>query len=345
MLSNVRNFFLTFVISLIIFGIIAFFVVGLVLDSINVSVSSVDTSPIVQGSDNYIESDNDNRDKQAELDGNSFNMLFLGLDYAPALFYDEYNPKTASELVKYDTDKTAGKNASDGEYRRVSADTILLVCVSKENKEFAFSAISPNTLITRGSETKCLGDIFEDEGLDKFISALEGLCGITVDRYALVDLENFANVIDIIEGVDFNVPCNMQYDDYNGNLHINIKAGYQHLDGKKSLEMLRFNKYEDTSGSRLKTTMAFARAVMTKMTDTRYITKAAALFREAQSMIVTDFTAADLSSNLDLIFSYPNFDALSIELPGAYSTIDGKLCFIPNVNGCISTLAPYQRQK
>ncbi len=132
MLSNVRNFFLTFVISLIIFGIIAFFVVGLVLDSINVSVSGVDTSPIVHGSDNYIESTIP--DKQAELDGISFNMLFLGLDYAPALFYDEYNPKTASELVKYNTDKTAGEGVNDGEYRRVSADTILLVCVSKENK-------------------------------------------------------------------------------------------------------------------------------------------------------------------------------------------------------------------
>ena len=73
LLSNVRNFFLTFVISLIIFGIIAFFVVGLVLDSINVSVSGVDTSPIVHGSDNYIESTIP--DKQAELDGISFNML------------------------------------------------------------------------------------------------------------------------------------------------------------------------------------------------------------------------------------------------------------------------------
>jgi len=338
---GIRNFFLTFIISLIIFGIIAFFVVNMILGSLGVSAGiGENPDPVQTGGEDYVDKGNDARE---DLDGNSFNMLFVGLDYAPAIFYDYYDPDTVSGLVEYPSGKLPGGLVMDGEFRRVSADTILLVCVSKERKEFAFTAISPGTIVKRGNDTKCLSDVFEDEGVESFVDTVHSLVGVSIDRYALVSLTEFPKLIDMIEGVDFNVPCNMVYDDNKGGLHINITEGPQTLDGKTALEMLRFDKYEGTQNSRIKTTVSFVRAVMKKMTDPKYITKAAALFREASSMIVTDFTAADLSLNLDLIFSYPDFESVSLELPGTYSTIDGRLCFIPNANGCLNLLAPYKR--
>lgn len=345
MLAGFRNFILTFVISLVIFGLIAFFVVNWALGVLGVSsgISGIgdNPNPVDTGVDDYIE--DEGNVALDELDGNSFNMLFVGLDYAPELFYDYYDPDTVSGLAGYDPDATSGELVTDGEYRRVSADTILLVCVSKERKEFAFTAISPGTIISRDGETKCLSDVFEDEGIDSFIDTVHTLVGLPIDRYAIVSLSEFPGVIDIIDGVDFNVPCDMVYDDNKGALHINIKEGLQHLDGEKALQVLRFDKYENTSDSRLKTTINFACAVMKKMTDRKYFTVSLAIFKEAEKMIVTDFTAADLSANHDLIFSYPNFTPVSLELPGTYSTIDGRLCFIPNTNACLNMLAPYKR--
>ncbi len=345
MLAGLRNFLLTFIISLVIFGIIAFFVVNMIMDSIGVgSFIGRNNDPVQTGGEDYVDTPSGN-EALIELDGNSFNMLFVGLDYAPDIFYDYYDPDTVSSLVDFDSGKIPGELVTDGEYRAVSADTILLVCVSKERKEFAFTAISPGTIIKRENENVCLSDVFESEGIDSFIESVHSLVGVPIDRYAFVSLYEFPDLIDIIEGVDFNVPCDMKYDDYKGALHIDFKEGVQHLDGEKALQVLRFNKYEGTVNSRLKTTVSFARAVMNKMTDPKYITKAAALFREAEKMIITDFTAADLSSNLDLIFSYPNFEPVSIELPGTYSTIDGRLCFIPNENACRSVMMPYKRVK
>lgn len=345
MLAGLKNFLLTFIISLVIFGIIAFFVVNMIMDSIGVG-SFIDgnNDPVQTGGEDYVDTPKGN-EALLELDGNSFNMLFVGLDYAPDIFYDYYDPDTVSSLVNFDSGKIAGELVTDGEYRAVSADTILLVCVSKEREEFAFTAISPGTIIKRQNENVCLSDIFESEGTRSFIESVHSLVGVPIDRYAFVSLYEFPSLIDIIEGVDFNVPCDMKYDDYKGGLHINIKEGIQHLDGEKALQVLRFNKYEGTVNSRLKTTVSFARAVMNKMTDPKYITKAAALFREAEKMIITDFTASDLSSNLDLIFSYPTFEPVNIELPGTYSTIDGRLCFIPNENACLNVMMPYKRTK
>ncbi len=344
MLAGFRNFILTFLIFLLIFGLVAFFIVNWALGAMGVSTGIGNPDPIETGVDDYIP--NHGGEALDQLDGKSFNMLFVGLDYAPELFYDYYDPNTVSGLPSYNGGAVAGELVTNGEYRRVSADTILLVCVSKERKEFAFTAISPGTIVNRGNETKCLSDIYEDEGKDKFIEAINALVEIPIDRYAFVSLDKFPDLINIIGGVDFNVPCNMVYDDNKGGLHINISEGMQHLDGEKALQVIRFNKYEDTTNSRLKTTVNFVRAVMSKMTDSKYmyIKKAGAIFKEAEKMIVTDFTAADLNSNLDLIFSYPSFTPVTFELPGTYSTIDGRLCFIPNAVACKNTLAPYRRQ-
>lgn len=337
MLSNIKNFFLTFIISLIIFGVIAFLVINMLLGDLGTG-QGLDQN----GNDDFVDNGNNNN-PLVELDGNSFNMLFIGLDYAPGLFYKYYDPTTVSGLADYKTNEIPGELVTDGSYRRISADAILLVCVSKEREEFAFTSISPGTLIERSGTTKCLSDIYEDEGLFSFIDTVRDLVGLPIDRYAVLSLQTFPEIIDELGGVTFNVPCDMKYDDNKGALHINITAGRQTLDGKTALEVLRFNSYEDTNSSRAKTTIDFAKSLMKKMTVTLYKTKAVGILKNIESMIVTNFTASDLNSNLDLIFSYPDFDTVTLELPGKYSTIDGRLCFIPNMNACRNTLAAYKR--
>lgn len=65
------------------------------------------------------------------------------------------------------------------------------------------------------------------------------LC-IQIDGYALINLEGFRNVIDIIGGVQINVPYDMEYDDPEQDLYIDLKAGEQVLDGAKAEMFVRF---------------------------------------------------------------------------------------------------------
>lgn len=344
MLAGFRNFLLTFIISLIIFSIIAFFVVNMVLDSIGVStgIGGNNQDPVQTGGEEYVE--DTGNDAQENLNGSSFNMLFVGLDYAE-IFYDFYDPDTVENLKQSEDGKIPGELVTDGKYRRVSADTILLMCISKERKEFVFTSIPPGTRISREDETKNLSDIYEDEGRESFIDTIHALVGVPIDRYAFISMDKFPDVIDNLfsDGIEFNVPCDMVYDDYKGGLHIDIKAGVQNLDGDRVLQVLRFNKYEDTVNSRLKTTVAVVREIMEELLIKFYMPKASGIYDDIEDALVTDFLPSDLNANLDLIFSYPNFTPVMLELPGRYTTIDEKLCFIPDEKGCLNTLAPYKR--
>ena len=51
--------------------------------------------------------------------------------------------------------------------------------------------------------------------------------------------------MDAIGGVTFNVPIDMKYDDPTQNLHIDLKAGEQLIDGDKAEQLLRFRHNND----------------------------------------------------------------------------------------------------
>ena len=67
----------------------------------------------------------------------------------------------------------------------------------------------------------------------------EALC-IHIDEYVLIDTDGFRHVIDAIGGVDYEVPRDMFYEDPAQDLYIDLKAGYQHLNGSQCEQLIRY---------------------------------------------------------------------------------------------------------
>ena len=99
--------------------------------------------------------------------------------------------------------------------------------------------------------------------------------GIPIDYYIHVDLQGFIALVDELDGVDIEVPLDMNYDDPTQNLHIHLNAGLQDIDGDKAMQLLRWRKNSDAYGNvyggypngdlgRIETQQAFLKAVIEK---------------------------------------------------------------------------------
>ena len=77
------------------------------------------------------------------------------------------------------------------------------------------------------------------EGLAKYLETT--LC-IKIDFYASIDLAAFRNIVDIIDGVPMYVPRDMEYEDPEQDLYINLKEGFQTLNGEQAEQFVRFRK-------------------------------------------------------------------------------------------------------
>ncbi|WP_425146269.1 LCP family protein [Deinococcus sp.] len=77
-------------------------------------------------------------------------------------------------------------------------------------------------------------------GAQMLVGAVQKLTGLHVDSYALLSLNALRDLTEAAGGVTLTVPEDMKYDDAAGKLHIDLRAGRQHLSGQQVEGFLRF---------------------------------------------------------------------------------------------------------
>jgi anionic cell wall polymer biosynthesis LytR-Cps2A-Psr (LCP) family protein len=71
------------------------------------------------------------------------------------------------------------------------------------------------------------------------------LPGVKIDRVVVLDFNAFAGMVDMVGGVELNVPRRMYYKDEAGGLYIDLKPGRQVLDGSSAVGFVRYRKGDD----------------------------------------------------------------------------------------------------
>lgn len=83
---------------------------------------------------------------------------------------------------------------------------------------------------------------------EKTLEAVNELTGLDIKYYVVVKTEALVKLVDAIGGVTFNVPIDMKYDDPTQDLHIDLKAGEQVLNGDKAEQLLRWRHSNNIKG-------------------------------------------------------------------------------------------------
>ena len=77
------------------------------------------------------------------------------------------------------------------------------------------------------------------------VKSIEDITGVEINNYIIIDTDALVQVVDAIGGVEFDVPIDMKYDDTTQDLHIDLKAGYQKLNGQQAEWLVRFRHNND----------------------------------------------------------------------------------------------------
>lgn len=140
-----------------------------------------------------------------------------------------------------------------------ATDTMILVTYDTRGQRINAISLLRDTMVNTSGKSggqKRLNVVFarnmggrslpEKEQIRNGMTALKQevsrLTGIYPDFYVLVEWEAIGNLVDAIDGVEFEVPFDMDYDDPIQDLHIHQKKGYRLLDGEDAMEVIRFRK-------------------------------------------------------------------------------------------------------
>lgn len=127
-----------------------------------------------------------------------------------------------------------------------NTDTIMVGCLNVVDGELNIINIPRDTLVNTNYNVKKINYIYpacvnnNKDAIGALKEGLEDMLGFGIDKYAVIDIGAAEQIVDAIGGVEFDVPVDMHYDDPEQDLHINIDAGLQKLNGEQTVQVLRF---------------------------------------------------------------------------------------------------------
>ena len=181
-------------------------------------------------------------------------------------------------------------------------DTIILCSYNPKKQTASMISIPRDTFIGKNQATARGGDKINtlySKGPDKILKTISNITGIDVNYYAVVKTEALVKIVDIIGGVEFDVPIDMDYDDPTQDLHIHLKKGKQKIDGVKAEQLLRFRhnnngssypaNYGDNDYGRMKTQRNFIEETIKQSINFKNIFKSKLIINTIFENLETNF--------------------------------------------------------
>ena len=146
---------------------------------------------------------------------------------------------------------------------KTNTDTIMVVRYDAVENKANIVSIPRDTLVNVPDKVKKINAVYSyaesdgKDGIDALMDEVEGICGFRPDSYVVIDTKVFIQAIDSLGGVYYDVPVDMDYDDYTDDnkdgvaeyvFTIHVKKGYQLLNGQNALGVFRFRHNNNGTG-------------------------------------------------------------------------------------------------
>jgi len=218
-MSALKNFAITFLISSVIFGVVAYFIVGFltstvsgILDEENDRLDQLLTEVVTEKS----EENTDPPPIIPHVEGDSFTVLFCITDKRDGVF--DYFPMNEEESKKIETGDKESFGVLTKDYKNIKVKSIILLRVSKETGEYSFISIPSNvelyTKIGKSGHT-LLEDSLYYFGQEYFTKKVAAITGITPDYTLFANVTELDDILGLTGGFTCYIPDDIYSDGEN----------------------------------------------------------------------------------------------------------------------------------
>lgn len=214
-------------------------------------------------------------------------------------------------------------------------DVIMLFHFIPSTSSLSLISVARDTRVLSGGVYTRINALYSKGGEKRVAGELTEITGLPVHYYITVDFEGFREVIDALDGVEFDVPFRMNYDDPTQNLHIHLRKGLQVLNGKKAEQLVRYRKgnfkgqgYTEGDLGRISMQQDFMKALIRQKLDIRYLPRSQKIFSILQKYVKTNITLADITQYIGSAAKVKDDEIEAFTIPGTSRVIRGKWYFI-----------------
>lgn len=237
------------------------------------------------------------------------NILVLGMSVLPN---DVRDAPTATKNLGFKPQVDSVEGLSD---------TMMLMRFNPETKKVVVLSIPRDTRI-----------VMEKHGVQK-INAANALGGpalaatevsrlldnAEIDRYVRINVLGVGKLIDALGGLNIYVPKDMKYTDESQHLFVNLKKGWQHLNGDQAMQLLRFRNDSSGDMGRIQRQQLVIRALMEQALNPTTIAHIPKLLSLLQSHIDTNLSIEELMALVGFASKIDKANVQGLIVPGDFN--------------------------
>lgn len=208
-----------------------------------------------------------------------------------------------------------------------NSDTMMLANFDPSTCKVNIMSIPRDTKVTIENKAHKINYAFPHGGIELTVKTVSELLDVNIKYYIFVDTAAFRDIIDLLGGVDYYIPADLNYDDPTQNLHIHLKKGQQRLNGTQSEQFVRFRhpnkwnseikKYYDGSDlKRMEAQQRFLKELMAQKLSLQYLPKLNSIISVVFENIDTNFTISEIIKLTGYVGKYKAENLTFIPMPG-----------------------------
>lgn len=180
------------------------------------------------------------------------------------------------------------------EYEPKRTDAIILASFDPERNQVAVLSIPRDTkvVLPGHKDAAKINAAYAYGGAVMAKQTVANLLEVPIHYYALADWRAFIDLVDLIGGVDILVENDMYYEDPYADLVIDIKKGFQHMDGVTAGKYVRFRSDELGDIGRVQRQQKFLRAAAEQLLSLENLRKIGTLLSTLEKYVETDLNTA-----------------------------------------------------
>ncbi|MFI5359278.1 MAG: LCP family protein [Halanaerobiales bacterium] len=211
------------------------------------------------------------------------------------------------------------------------ADTIILASIDLERKEIGLLSIPRDTRVKiPGHGMNRVNASLAFGGIDLTLATLEDFLAVPIDYYVQTDFQGFARIIDAIGGVELDIKEPLKYVDRAGGVYIDLPAGRRVLNGKESLDYVRYREPVKGDIGRVERQQKFIKAMVKRVLSPDIIVKLPAIYNEIRQAVDTNIPVQDITPFMRLITEMDLRRMETVTLPGEPQYINGASYWVPD---------------
>lgn len=201
------------------------------------------------------------------------------------------------------------------------SDVMLLVRVSPEDGTVDLLSIPRDTQVEIPGEGIAKINHANLAGGPELVAATvqTNLGPVPIDRYVRVSTGALRELVDLLGGVEVNVPQRMVYQDVTQGLNIDLEPGWQTLDGDQAEQFARFRSDGNGDIGRVQRQQMLMKAMRERLTHPTVIPRLPQMMRVMMSQVDTNLTLEEILALANVGMEIDPNNLRMVMLPGRFS--------------------------